>query len=257
MTAKDDTTLPRDIRAAVEGTLHGWLRLHRFQIAMRFPSLDSAAPHLKTEPSALVTQFQRLEHDIGATLFDRAAFGRPQQPTKQGRRLLRDLETDRVQALMAASLHHDQITPPPDNHTLETTHAQLKIRRGPGPLTPFSDIAVERIRITRPTLTLLHDLLTHPQEEFYGAEVIARTGLDPGTLYPQLKRLERAGWLTCRLEDDAAWTSRATPGRSPGKRRTFYTLTTEGQCAAHHEVQRRAPKTQRSSPGDTSSGSYY
>ncbi|GGW90328.1 TniQ family protein [Streptomyces lomondensis] len=197
---KTDANLPRAVRTAVKGTLHGWLRLHRFQIAMRFPSLDSAAHYLKVEPNALVTQFQRLERDIGTPLFNRAAFGRPQQPTKQGRQLLRNLEKNRVQALMTTSLQHDQITAQPDDHTLEAAHAKFRIRRNPGPPTPFSDIAVERVRITGPTLILLRHLLTRPQEEFYGAEVIPRTGLEPGTLYPQLKRLERAGWLTSRLE---------------------------------------------------------
>ncbi|WP_331745647.1 TniQ family protein [Streptomyces virginiae] len=237
---KIDTSLPRDVRSAVEGTLHGWLRLHRFHIAMRFPSLDSAARHLKTEPNALVTQFQRLERDIGKSLFTRAAFGRPQQPTPQGRRLLRDLETDRVRALMTASLPHDPTHAPPDDHVLEAAHAKFRTRRNPGPPTPFDDIAVERIRITRPTLALLHDLLARPNQEFYGAEVIARTGLDPGTVYPRLKRLEQAGWLTSRLEDDITWMNRATPGRGPGKRRTFYTLTSEGRRAARHETQHRA-----------------
>ncbi|MFG2334676.1 PadR family transcriptional regulator [Streptomyces sp. NPDC048604] len=72
-------------------------------------------------------------------------------------------------------------------------------------------------------------------------EVTTRTGLEPGTLYPQLKRLERAGWLTSRLEDDTAWMNRATPGRGPGRRRTFYTLTAEGHRAARHEFQNRTP----------------
>ena len=233
---KIDTSLPRDIRSAVEGTLHGWLRLHRFQIAMRFPSLDSAAHHLKAEPNALVTQFQRLERNIGASLFERAAFGRPQQPTPQGRRLLRHLGTDRVQALMTDSLPHDHTSDLPDNHTLEAAHAKFQVRRSPGPPTPFDDIAVERVRITKPTLALLRDLLTQPRQETYGAEVIDRTGLDPGTVYPQLKRLERAGWLTSRLEDDKTWMHRATPGRGPGKRRTFYSLTPEGRRAASHEA---------------------
>lgn len=236
---KIDTSLPRDVRSAVEGTLHGWLRLHRFQIAMRFPSLDSAARHLKTEPNALVTQFRRLERDIGKSLFTRAAFGRPQQPTPQGRRLLRDLEADRVEALMTASLPHHHTPAPPDDHVLEAAQAKFQTRRNPGPPTPFDDIAVERIRITRPMLALLHDLLARPQQEFYGAEVIARTGLEPGSVYPQLKRLERAGWLTSRLEDDITWMNRATPGRGPGKRRTFYTLTAEGHRAARHETQHR------------------
>ncbi|HEY9372295.1 hypothetical protein [Streptomyces sp.] len=129
----------------------------------------------------------------------------------------------------------------------------------PSPRTPFSDITVERIRIAGPTLVFLRHLLIRPQEEFYGAEVIARTGLDPGTLYPLLKRLERAGWLTSRLEDDVAWMNRATPGRGPGKRRTFYTLAPEGHRAARHEAQHRTRglKKPTDRPDKTPAGSLY
>ncbi|MFJ3145205.1 PadR family transcriptional regulator [Streptomyces halstedii] len=130
---------------------------------------------------------------------------------------------------MTASLPHDDTSGPPDDGVLEAAHAKFRVRRNPGPPTPFNDIAVERVRITKPTLALLRDLLARARQESYGAEVIDRTGLDAGTVYPQLKR----------LEDDDTWMSRATPGRGPGRRRTFYSLTPEGRRAASHEVHMR------------------
>lgn len=58
---------------------------------MTFPTLKSAAEHLGAHPTALVTQFQRLERDIGAPLYHRAIPGRPLRPTRQGSSLLRIL----------------------------------------------------------------------------------------------------------------------------------------------------------------------
>ncbi len=59
----------------------------------------------------------------------------PSKPTTQGRRLLRHLETDRVQALMTATLPHDHTPAPPDDHVLEAAHAKFQTRRNPGPPT--------------------------------------------------------------------------------------------------------------------------
>jgi hypothetical protein len=91
MIATLDRRLPLDIRHAVEGGLHGWERLHRFQITMAFPNLETASTYLKTHQGSLVTQFQRLEGDIGAPLFHRSAFGKPQRPTARGKAVLRHL----------------------------------------------------------------------------------------------------------------------------------------------------------------------
>ncbi|AMW12422.1 hypothetical protein A4E84_24795 [Streptomyces qaidamensis] len=243
MTAKVDKSVPRNIRAAVEGTLHGWLRLHRFQIAMALPNLETTADYLGTHRGALVHQFQRLESDLGHALFHRAAFGKPHRPTRHGSALLRSLATDDIQAMMHSALGPDQITRMPDAATLARAAIRLTTRQSPGPLRPFGDdITAKRIRITGPTLILLRDLLDHQNEQFYGAQIHARTGIDNGTLYPQLKRMERAGWLTSRPEAEDSWLARAPVGCGPGRRRTYYALTPNGLRAAAHEVQHHKPR---------------
>ncbi|WP_103529211.1 TniQ family protein [Streptomyces sp. SM12] len=240
MTATLDRTVPRDIRAAVEGTLHGWLRLHRFEIAMAFPTLDTAAGYLQVHQSALVTQFQRLERDIGHPLFERGAFGKPHRPTSRGKALLRALNKPHVRKLMHQALAPTTLTPMPDTNTLARATTDVTTRRTPGPLTPFDDIPVERIRIRAETLTLLRDLLDHHDAEFYAAQLSTRTGLRQSSLSPRLRQLEQAGWLTSRLEDDTSWLSRAPEGRGPGRRRLYYALTPDGRRAATHELQHRA-----------------
>ncbi|MDQ1016910.1 TniQ family protein [Streptomyces afghaniensis] len=242
MTATLDTTIPRELRTAVEGSLHGWLRLHRFQIAIAFPSLETAADYLNTHQGSLVHQFQRLERDLGHRLFHRSAFGKPHRPTTHGKALLRALDNPDVITLMTTAIGADGLTPQPDAGTLAQAQDRLHTRKNPGPLKPFADITVTRIRITGPTLTLLRDLLDHQDEEFYGAQIHARTGIDNGTLYPQLKRMERAGWLTSRLEPEESWIARAPVGCGPGRRRTYYTLTPGGLRAATHEVQHHRPR---------------
>ncbi|GAA0972168.1 TniQ family protein [Acrocarpospora macrocephala] len=232
--------IPADVRAAVEGSLHGWHRLRRFQIAMQFPNQKTAASYLNANQNALVKQLQRLEHDIGEPLFHRSAFAKPQRPTTRGHALLHDLQNDRVQASMNAALRGSSIPPMPGSAVLAQATESLTTRRPPGPMVPFDDIPVERIRVGSSTLTLLRHLLDHPGEEFYGAQIRARTGLDQGTLYPLLNRLKQARWLTSRLEDDQSWLDRAPNGCGPGRRRTYYTLTPDGHRAATYEVERRA-----------------
>ncbi|MDX2680340.1 PadR family transcriptional regulator [Streptomyces sp. NY05-11A] len=242
MTAKLGRSVPRDVRAAVEGTLHGWLRLHRFQIAMAFPSLETAAHYLKAERTALVTQFQRLEHDLGTGLFHRSAFNKPQRPSTRGQSLLHDPTHERIQELMRNALNSDQFFTMPDKDTLARAMESLATRRPPSPLRPYDNIPVPRIRIRAETLTLLHDLVDRAPTEFFGSQVSAGTGLNQGSVSDRLRQLEQAGWLTSRPEDDASWLSRATPGRGPGRRRTYYTLTAAGRRAAEHELQQRAPQ---------------
>lgn len=240
MLARLDTALPRDIRRAVEGTLHGWHRLHRFHIAMAFPSLETAASYLKAERSALVTQFQRLERDLGTALFHRSAFNKPQRPSTRGQSLLRDLAHERVQELMRNALNSDQFFAMPDQDTLARAMESLSTRRPPSPLRPYDNIPVARIRIRAETLTLLRDLVDLAPAEFFGSQVSARTGLNQGSVSDRLRQLEQAGWLTSRVEDDASWLNRAAPGRGAGRRRTYYTLTARGRRAAEHELRQRA-----------------
>jgi hypothetical protein len=102
-TTLDPRHYPRDVRAAVEGQLHGWLRLQRFQQASRYPSVGAAARDLGLSPGVLVTQIHRLEHDIGATLLIRATSGQPQQPTPPGLALLDALRQPTVRAHLTST----------------------------------------------------------------------------------------------------------------------------------------------------------
>jgi PadR family transcriptional regulator, regulatory protein PadR len=84
-------------------------------------------------------------------------------------------------------------------------------------------------RITRQTLRVLSALSERPAEELYGRELIERTGLKSGTLYPVLARLEQAGWLESHWEE----TDPQVAGRP---RRRFYRLTAQGEPAARREL---------------------
>ncbi len=95
-------SIPRDIRRAVEGGLWGWQRLHRFQQAMGFPTIEAAADHLGAHQSALVKQLQRLERDIGAQLYHRAVRARPLRPTRRGAALLDALARPDIRAMLAS-----------------------------------------------------------------------------------------------------------------------------------------------------------
>jgi len=55
-------------------------------------------------------------------------------------------------------------------------------------------------RLTAPTLKVLATFLLRSDAELSGAEIGRTTGLQTGTLYPILFRLETAGWLESHWE---------------------------------------------------------
>ncbi len=59
----------------------------------------------------------------------------------------------------------------------------------------------------------------------YGFEIIERTGLPSGTVYPALSSLERRGLLAARWEGQASARAEARP------RRRYYRVTGAGQAA--------------------------
>lgn len=67
---------------------------------MAYPSLSNAAGHLGVHISALVTQLQRLERDIGTQLVLRSAPGRPMRPIPRGAALLDAFNQQPLQALL-------------------------------------------------------------------------------------------------------------------------------------------------------------
>jgi hypothetical protein len=69
---------------------------------MAYPTINTAATALGLHPTALVTQFQRLERDIGTVLFVRATPVAPMRPTARGAALIAALERPDVKALAPA-----------------------------------------------------------------------------------------------------------------------------------------------------------
>lgn len=75
--------------------------------------------------------------------------------------------------------------------------------------------------LQRALLFFLHD----PSGRYYGLEIAREAGLQRGTLYPMLARLEERGWVTSEWEE----IDPAAEGRRP---RRYYTLTEEGRRQA-------------------------
>ena len=77
-------------------------------------------------------------------------------------------------------------------------------------------------RVTAATLDVLRALRAEG-DAVWGLQIVRRTGRAPGTVYPILERLERAGWVESVWESDDA--------RS-GPRRHLYQFTSDGGEAA-------------------------
>lgn len=86
-----------------------------------------------------------------------------------------------------------------------------------------------RAQITFSTAAVLHALAQGPR---YGFDLINHTGLPSGTVYPMLRRLQRAGLVTARWEDERA----AHAAQRPQRR--YYTLTTRGRTTLDEALAR-------------------
>jgi PadR family transcriptional regulator, regulatory protein PadR len=91
------------------------------------------------------------------------------------------------------------------------------------------------LRMTMQTQAVLRVFLASPEREIYGLEIAAHTGLLPGTTYPILVRLERAGWVTPRWEN-------IDPHDEQRPRRRYYKMTPRGIEHAARELARREEK---------------
>jgi PadR family transcriptional regulator, regulatory protein PadR len=81
------------------------------------------------------------------------------------------------------------------------------------------------LRLTVQVLLVLQALLREPGRELYGLELSEETGLQPGTAYPILLRLEHEGWVTSRWED-------VDPRAEKRPARRYYRLTAGGAAEA-------------------------
>ncbi len=103
------------------------------------------------------------------------------------------------------------------------------------------------LRITIPLRRTLVELMEDPTGEYYGLDLVRRTRLKPGSLYPILARLEGYGWVTSRWEE--------LDEREAGRpRRRYYRLTPSGLEAVRNLLRRtpsrgvRHPRLGWSSP---------
>lgn len=80
------------------------------------------------------------------------------------------------------------------------------------------------MRMTVPVRHVLRALLD-ATTEMYGLEVCDATGVDPGSIYPILGRLEEAGWVTSRWEA-------IDPAQEGRPRRRYWQITDQGRTAA-------------------------
>ena len=83
--------LTTEIRKALTSP-YAWQRLNRFAAATDYRTLSEAAERLGITQSALVTQINRLERDIGGRLLQRAERGRPIRPTLLGEQVVAALQ---------------------------------------------------------------------------------------------------------------------------------------------------------------------
>ncbi len=215
--------LPAAIRAAVEATHGGWERLRRFQIAMQFPSIQSAAAYIGVNTTTLLNQFQRLERDLGGPLYQPYVTPNPQQPTPLGQALLDDLSTDLVNTRMITELGSNC-------PTLPDPRAREHHR-------PFDYLAVQPLSLKRGRTQLLRYLADRgPGTEFFSNEVAHATTGKTTTVHRLLTQMESANWITRRPETDAERAARAhTDPRA--QRRIYYRFTPDGHRAVLRALQ--------------------
>ncbi len=99
-----------------------------------------------------------------------------------------------------------------------------------------------RVRISHQTKLVLQVLLDAPSEETYGFELSSASGLPAGTVYPILRRLEEAGYVSGRWEE----IDESEHGR---RRRRYYRLTGEGRRRAREVTAEEAPALRLLVPG--------
>ncbi|MEM9654352.1 MAG: helix-turn-helix transcriptional regulator [Actinomycetota bacterium] len=89
-------------------------------------------------------------------------------------------------------------------------------------------------RMSSTTLIVLQVFAAAPLQEQYGFTLIDRTGLQPGTLYPILARLEEYGWLVSWWED-------VDPAHTGRPRRRYYRLSDGGVDLAREALSSAPP----------------
>jgi PadR family transcriptional regulator PadR len=95
-----------------------------------------------------------------------------------------------------------------------------------------------RPRMSSETLRILGAMLEDPMAWHYGLGLSDAAGIASGTIYPMLARLEKAGWLESRWEEQG-------PNDEGRPRRRLYKLTGHGERAAMAELEEIAEVAQK------------
>jgi DNA-binding PadR family transcriptional regulator len=86
-----------------------------------------------------------------------------------------------------------------------------------------------RYNVTYPTTLVLHAIAAGAK---YGFDIADRTGLQTGTVYPALRRLEALGFVR------SSWESEKIARREQRPARRYYEITTTGAAALEVAVKR-------------------
>lgn len=98
------------------------------------------------------------------------------------------------------------------------------------------------MRITHPTKRVFQAFLDAPSDEIYGFALVEVTGLPSGTIYPILRRLRAAGFVTVREAE-------VVDPRVGARLRRYYRLTAEGQRTARAATAQEAAGLRQLMPG--------
>ncbi len=97
-------------------------------------------------------------------------------------------------------------------------------------------------------ITSVSILLAIQQGTRYGFDIIERTGLPSGTVYPTLGRLNKRGYLAGDWEDRKTATDEGRP------RRRYYRVTPAGEAELARSLERVTLLSRLLDPGSSSSG---
>jgi DNA-binding PadR family transcriptional regulator len=97
-------------------------------------------------------------------------------------------------------------------------------------------------RMTKQIASVLESFLSDLTRDWYGFDLIERTALKSGTVYPILHLLEKDGWLSSAREG-------IDPQEEGRPARRLYTLTGLGEREAKAVLERRASATSRAPRG--------
>jgi DNA-binding MarR family transcriptional regulator len=119
-----------------------------------------------------------------------------------------------------------------------------------GGATLYSDLAMPSLRMTIERVRVLGEMLSDPDAEWYGLDLSKRSHLKPGTIYPILDRLLKAGWVERRWED-------IDPTVEGRPRRRLYRLTALGATQARWELDQQLAALQHAQPAKRNVPSYH